>query len=132
MYYALIDSSSLKNPTILNNYKHLKISIQFEPNSSVSKYHYIFLLQISDEDIDQSIIDIQKEMLYSWYSFFWNKRVLFIVFDTKRFTIDLPDGWTSNQMNQAQEFGKSQGISDEYLDYKKYFIPFYNPDEVNR
>ncbi len=124
MYYALIDSSSLKNPTILNNYRHLKVTIQFEPNSSASKYHHNFLLQFPDTDIDQIIANFQKEIQYSWYSFFWNDRVLNIVFDKQRFSINLPDGWSSGQMKQAQEFGRSQGISEEYLDFKVYFKPY--------
>lgn len=124
MYYALIDSSSLKNPTILNNYEHLKVTIQFEPNSLVSKYHHNFLLQFPDNVVDQAIADIQKEMLKSWYSFFWNNNMLNIIFDTKKFAVSLPDGWSSDQMKQAQEFGKSQGISEEYLDFKVYFMPY--------
>jgi hypothetical protein len=124
MNYALIDSSSLKNPTILNKYEHLKVTIQFEPNSSTSKYHHNFLLQFSDNVVDQAIIDIQKEMLESWYSFFWNDKVLNIVFDKQKFIINLPDGWSSSQMKQAQEFGRLQGVSDEYLDFKVYFKPF--------
>ena len=124
MYYALIDSSSLKNPTILNSYEHLKVTIQFEPHSSASKYHHNFLLQFPDNIVDQAITDIQKEMLESWYSFFWNNSTLNIVFDTKRFAVILPDGWSSSRMRLAQEFGRSQGISEEYLDFKVYFKPF--------
>lgn len=123
MYYALIDSSSLKNPTILNNYEHLKVTIQFEPNSSASKHHHNFLLQFPDASIDQIIANFQKEMLYSWYSFFWNDKMLYIVFDKKRFLIDIPHGWSSDQMKQAQEFGRTQGIAEEYLNFKVYFKP---------
>lgn len=124
MYYALIDSSSLKNPTILNNYKHLKVFIQYEPSSSANKYHHNFLLQVPDDDVNKLIAEIQKEMLRSWYSFFWNERVLNIVFDKKQFSVNLPNGWSLNQARQAQKFGKSQGISEEYLDFKVYFKPY--------
>jgi len=125
MYYAVIDSSSLKNPTILNNYKHLKVTIQFEPHSSASKYHHNFLLQFPDNVVDQAIIDIQKEMLYSWYSFFWNDCVLNIVFDKKRYQINIPIELSSKKYTSAQEFGKTQGIQEEYLDFVKYFKPYY-------
>ncbi len=124
MYYALIDSSSLKNPTILNNYEHLKVTIQYEPNSSASKYHHNFLLQFPDADIDQKIAAFQKEMLYSWYSFFWNANLLYIVFDEKRFIVSIPNGWLTDEMKDAQKYGKSQGIAEEYLDFKVYFKPY--------
>lgn len=123
MYYALIDSAALKNPAILNNYEHLKVTIQFEPKSQTSKYHYNFLLQFPDNVIDKSITDIQIEMLDSWYSFFWNNSVLNIVFNKKRFEISLSSGWNSYKIKEAQEFGRSQGIPEEYLDFKVYFKP---------
>jgi len=124
MYYAIIDSASLKNPTILNSYEHLKVTVQFEPQSQTSKYHYIFLLQFSDNAVDKAIDDFQQEMLYSWYSFFWNDTSLNIVFDKKRFSVSLPDGWSSDEATKAVEFGKSQGIQEEYLDYRAQFKPY--------
>src|SRR3989338_2768637 len=105
MFYSVIDASSLKDPTILNEFKHLKVTIQYEPHSPTQKYHYIFLLQIHDSEINSVISKIQKEMLYSWYSFFWSKPLLYIVFDSKKFEINLPGGWSSDEYIQAQKFG---------------------------
>ena len=124
MYYAIIDSASLRDPAILNEFKHLKVTVQYEPHSTVSKYHYIFLLQFSDETIDTAIATFQKETLPSWYTFFWSDTVLNIVFDTKVFKIDLPNGWTSQQYTEAQKFGASQEIPQEYLDFQTHFRPY--------
>lgn len=124
MYHAIIDSASLKNPTILNNYEHLKVTVQFEPQSTVSKYHYIFLLQFPDTAVDQAIAALQQKMLPSWYSFFWNDTSVNIVFYTARFLVNLPDGWTSKEAMKAKEFGKSQGIAEEYLDFQSQLKPY--------
>lgn len=131
MHHAIIDSASLKNPTILNTYKHLNVTVQFEPQSTVSKYHYIFLLQFQDALVDQAIVEIQKEMLPSWYSFFWNETTVKIVFDTARFAVTLPDGWASAEVVKAKEFGKSQGIPEEYLDFQSQLKPYTDMVKVN-
>lgn len=124
MYYAIIDSASLENPTVLNTYKHLNVTVQFEPQSTVGKYHYIFLLQFLDSGVEQAIVEIQREMLSSWYSFFWNDTSANILFDTARFVVSLPDGWTSKEAIKAREFGTSQGIQEEYLDFRAQLKPY--------
>ena len=124
MFYAIIDSASLKNPTILNDFPHKKITVTFEPQSSTNKYHYNFLLEIKTDNIGNVISKLQKEMLSSWYSFFWSKSKLYIVFNSKKFEIRLPGGWISKEYKSAQQFGRSQNIPQEYLNFKKYFKPF--------
>ena len=123
-YYSIIDSASLKNPTLLNKFKHLKVTIQYEPESPTAKYHYIFLLEFNTEKIGKIISDYQKEMLYSWYSFFWSKNLLYIVFDSEFFKIDIPSGWSSDIYKAAQLFGRKQKIPEIYLDFKKQFHPY--------
>lgn len=119
MFYALIDAASLKKPTILNNFQHYKVMVKYEPQSPTSKYHYVFLLQLEENKNDEIITTIQQEMLFSWYAFFWSDSRLYIVFNSKKFTVYLPNGWESESYRAAQEFGKTQDIPEEYLDYKK-------------
>ena len=123
MFYAIIDSASLKNPTILNDFKPRKITVSYEPESKTAKYHYNFLLEFKNDKIMTVIPKIQKEMLLSWYTFFWDENILYIVFKTRKFQIDLLNGWTSEEYKTAQKFGKTQNIPDDYLDFKKYFKP---------
>ena len=124
MFYSIIDAASLNDPTILNSLNHRKVTVQYEPESPTSKYHYIFLLQIDDTAISSVTTKIQKEMKESWYSFFWSKSILYIVFDTDKFQIDIPDGWNSENYNAAQEFGRTQKIPEVYLDFKTLFQPY--------
>jgi hypothetical protein len=125
MFYAIVDAASLVNPTVLNNYKCKKVTVQFEPESDTSKYHFIFLLEINDGEINEVIENIQKEMIAGWYTFFWSEKMLEIVFNAKHFQIDLPNGWQSEAYKAAQEFGKSQGIPDVYLDFETHFKPYH-------
>jgi hypothetical protein len=118
---AIIDSSSLNDPTILNNYLVEKVVINFEPNSNESKYHHNFVLRIEDENLENFISTIQDEIKRGWYAFCWSEKDLYIIFDSKYFSIDLINGWESVQFLEAQNFGRSEGIEEEYLNFKKYF-----------
>jgi len=122
MNYANIDAASLNNPTVLNDFQTIKVVIQDEPESSTSKYHFIFLLQIDETEIDQSILTIQKELQEGWYTFFWSDRTLNIVFNTQKFQIALADGWVSKEYNAAKKYGRTQNIPEKYLDFKKFFL----------
>jgi hypothetical protein len=129
MFYAIVDSESLENPTILNNFEQLKVTIQYEPLSNESKYHTIFLLKFEDDFIEKAIKLIQKELKKSWYLFFWNKNTVNIVFNIKQFKVNIPINSNSSEYKSAQEFGKSHEIQDEYLNYIKYFQPYYDMTE---
>lgn len=122
MFFVIIDAASLHNPTILNDFDCVKVTVNFEPKSTTSKYHFNFLLRIEDAQIEETIFKIQKEMSVGWYTFFWNDNTLHIVFNTKKFEIQLPDGWSSEAYKAAQQFGKTQNITEEYLDFKKFFL----------
>lgn len=121
MFNSIIDAASLKNPTILNNFKQRKVTVKYEPESLTAAYHYIFILEI-DDDILAAITNIQNEMLNSWYSFFWNETTLYIVFNTKYFKIDMAKDWSPVEYNAAQEFGRTQDIPEVYLDFKREFL----------
>jgi len=109
---------------MLNDFEHLKVTIQYEPQSPTSLYHYIFSLKFNDEEIENIIRKFQKEMKSSWYAFFWNESKVNIVFDKNSFQINLADGWTSDEAKKAVELGKSEGIPEEYLDFEKHFQPY--------
>lgn len=124
-FYSIIDAASLRNPTILNDLNSVKVTVQHEPESSSNPYHFIFILRIDDDQIENIISKIQYEMMESWYAFFWSDSTLYIVFNSKKFQISLPDGWSSETYKAAQAFGKTQNIGEAYLDFKKYFLQSY-------
>lgn len=125
MFYAIVDSESLNNPTILNDFFQIKVIIQYEPLSSANKYHHNFLLKFEDDSIHNSVSEFQKEMKTGWFLFFWSESILTIVFNKQKFEVDIPINELSNAYKSAQEYGKSQEIQTEYLDYLKYFTPLY-------
>lgn len=124
MFYSIIDAASLNNPTVLNDFHNLKVSVQYEPESPTSNYHFIFLLMIDNARIENAISKIMGEMKVSWYSFFWSDTILYIVFNSNQFQIKLPTGWSSEEYEAAQKFGRTQNIPEVYLDFKTHFQPY--------
>lgn len=125
MFYAIVDSESLNNPTILNSFIQIKVDIQYEPLSNANKYHYNFLLKFEDGSVHKHIQEIQKEMKDGWFLFFWNESTLNIVFTHQKFEISIPINTLSGGYIAAQEYGRDQGIQTEYINYIKYFTPLY-------
>lgn len=117
MYHAVIDTESLKDPRIINQFSVAKVIVEFEPNSEANKYHHVFFVKIQPEEVKQKIQAIAKEMKNGWYAFFWNDQNLYIVYNQKTFAVlvNNPD------YVAAQNYGRSVGIQDEFLDFKKYF-----------
>lgn len=121
MYHAVIDTESLKDPRIINQFQVSKVIVEFEPNSEVNKYHHIFFIKIKSAEIDKKINLIAKEMKNGWFAFFWNKKDLYIVFNKAIFKVDQTKLLKDREYLKAQDFGRSIGIQEEFLDYKRYF-----------
>ena len=123
MYFAVVDSASLNNPMILNNYRQIRVTVQDEPQSSATRYHHAFVLKFENEDIEKIISEFQAVMLPAWFSFFWDDIGAYIIFDKEKFYINLKVGWVGPEVARAIKFGRDEGIADEYLDFEKYFEP---------
>jgi len=121
MMYLIVDSASLHNPTVLNEFEQVKVVVSHEPNSEVSKYHYNFLLQIEEIDRKLFFSKIQESMMDGWYFFGWTDNQIWITFNNNIFEMNFNDWAKSNIYLQAQQFGRETGITEEYLDFKKYF-----------
>jgi hypothetical protein len=117
MYKAAVDTESLQDPTIINNLKQLKVVIEYEPNSNVSKFHHVFFLLVNSQEIEK----IANNMKRGWYSFFWDNHSLKVVFYKKTFNISLPGGFSSEEYKRLIDYGKKQGIEEEFLKIEKYF-----------
>ena len=117
MYFAVIDTESLADPRIINDFPIFKVVIEYEPNSEANKYHHIFFIKIKSEEIDKKISKISQEMKNGWYAFFWDDQYLLIVYNNKTFKVTQknPD------YSAAQNYGRLVGIQGEFLDFKTYF-----------
>ena len=121
MYFAVIDTESLKDPRIINQFQISKVIVEYEPNSEANKYHHIFFIKINPEEIEKKIDSIAKEMKDGWYAFFWDDEFLFIAFDKQTFKVTQTKLEKDTQYIKAQKYGRSVGIQDEFLNFKDYF-----------
>lgn len=121
MYHAAIDTESLKDPRIVNKLQISKAVIEHEPKSEANKYHHIFFVKIEPEEIENKINLIAKEIKDGWYAFFWDDQSLFIVFNKRSFKVKISILEKDQQYREAQDYGRSVGIQDEFLNFKEYF-----------
>lgn len=121
MFYAVIDTESLSDPKIVNSFKQLRVEVEYEPNSTASKYHHVFFLQIKDEEVGKQMDKFSREMKDGWYAFFWNNKILYIIFNKERFRVGLPVKKQDLEYLKSQEYGRLIGIQGEFLDFDKYF-----------
>lgn len=121
MYYVVIDSESLVDPLILNDFDFIKVIIEHEPKSESAQYHHVFFLSFPEAKAVTVIKKFSKSLKPGWYAFFWNKDILTIAFTKKRFNLKLPNPWNSAEYQKLKEHGRNLGIQEEFLDFQNYF-----------
>ncbi len=117
MFKGFILSESLRDPTVLNNYKYTYVQIQKHPESQEYPFWHLFKIEIIDEDITMVADLIAKEIKHNWYAHFWNGEVVYIVFSEKIFTIPHETHWSSKEFHQVKKYGMEHGIMERYLDF---------------
>ena len=106
-------SESLKDPTILNNFKcyNFRITNDNLPlgEGRTGRWH-MYWIETSDPPIEL----FQESMCYNWYGHFWNGNNIVAIFENKSFHLLQNDRST---WKEAIEYGKKQGILEKQLDF---------------
>jgi hypothetical protein len=107
-------AESLKDPTIINNMPCTKIWITDEDqllddNGNKGRWHMYWI-----ETTKPPIELFKINMRYNWYGHFWNGNRILAIFENKVFELDKNNEET---WKDAIEYGKTQGILEEQLDF---------------
>ncbi len=124
MYYGYIESESLRNPLVLNNYKAIKVDIEFVPTSQNHPYVHAYYLKFQDNEVLQEAKKFTCETLPEWYLLFWNDKKVYAIFKDKIFELPNEGIWNSEKYKEIQQYGVSHGIGMEYMDWNKNFKRF--------
>lgn len=124
MYYSYIESESLRNPLVLNNYKAIKVDIEFVPTSKNHPYVHAYYLKFKDSEVLEVAKKFARETLPEWYLLFWNNKTVFAIFKDKIFELPNEINWRSEKYKEIQRYGVSHGIGMEYMDFNKNFKRF--------
>lgn len=99
---------SLEDSRLLNTLELIGFRISKEDNPA-DRWH-LYKVKVSEEDIEA----IQKGLKPKWYAHFWTGRKVIAVFKEKKLEFAQED---RKGMEEAVNYGLSQGIPEEQLDF---------------
>ncbi len=108
MYTGTIVQESLDSQEILSMFDIVKIEETDDENKN-DRWH-IYTVKVTMNDI----LGLRLHVKPKWYMHFWNEKELVIVFKDRLFTCTRND---VDSIRQAVEYGKTQGIAEEQLDF---------------
>lgn len=124
MYYGYAESESLRNPLILNDYKPLKVEIEYVPTSKNHPYVHAYYFKFDDSEILKEVEKFAKETLPEWYQLFWSEETVYAIFKDKYFKLKNEIDWKSEEYKRVQKYGGEHGIEIVYMDFNKNFARF--------
>jgi len=109
-----IIAEGLSNPTIINKFSVYKATITkdnmlIDYEGNIGRWHG-YEVRCSREEINA----LQPYILRGWYAHFWNEDKIIVVYNDKQFELLKDDKST---WREAIEHGKTQGISENELDF---------------
>lgn len=117
----MLSSEGLENPLILNQFKPIKVVIDYQPHSTTSQYWHRYLLNFKTDEIEKIVNKLTKLMKYGWYSIFWNNNTVYVVFKNKSFKLKKEQNWQSKDYLKVREYGVNHGVQKEYIDFNDRF-----------
>ncbi len=130
MFYGYAESESLRNPLVLNDYKPVKVVIEYVPTSRDHPYVHAYYFLFKDSDIEQEVEKFTKETLPEWYQLFWSNNIVYAIFKDKSFKLRVEDSWKSASYKKVQQYGMAHGIDLVYMDFNKNFARFKETLEI--
>jgi hypothetical protein len=126
MFYGYTESESLRNPLILNDYKPIRVEIEYVPTSENHPYVHAYYFRFSDKEILREVKKFSRETLPEWYQLFWSKDTVYAIFKDKFFELknERIGSWKSKVYKEVQEYGVKHGIGLVYMDFNKNFARF--------
>lgn len=123
MFYGIIESESLNNPTILNSFKTKKVVVESVPLSE-NPYWHIFIVEVDDNSIEKLAYDLSLVVKPSWYQIFWNDEWVYVVLQSKVFELRREKAWSSPEYEEMRKYALGRGIDEEYLDFNQNFAEY--------
>lgn len=124
MYYGYIESESLSNPLALNDYKPVKVEIEYVPTSQNHPYVHAYYLTFTDSEVEKEAKKISFITLPEWYQLFWSNSTIYAIFKNKVFRLKNEVRWKSEKYKDVQRYGVAHGIEMAYMDFSKNFARF--------
>jgi hypothetical protein len=118
MFKGFVLSESLKDPTVLNRLKHVKVVVERhdEVRHGQNIWHS-FEIVVENRQINDVTKLLSRQMKPKWYAHFWDNRVLYVVLPGKVFKIPREKEWKSAEYIECKDYAMKQGVEERYLDF---------------
>ena len=123
MYFGVVETESLKDPSVLKSLNVIKEIVENHPEANEKIWH-VNILKVGDNKIEDVINNIYKVMKKGWFSIFWNDEKVYTVLLNKTFKLK-KDYWKSSDFNEFKNYAIENEVEEFYLDFNKNF-KYYN------
>ena len=123
MYFGVVETESLENPSVLKSLNVIKEIVENHPEANEKIWH-VNILKVGDNKIEDVINNISKVMKKGWFSIFWNDEKVYTVLLNKTFKLK-KDYWKSSDFNEFKNYAIENEVEEFYLDFNKNF-KYYN------
>lgn len=120
MYYFMISSEALTDPTILNGVRPIKIIIDPRPSANAPIWHR-YLFSFMDHRLDDELSKFKENLIEGWYAVAWNKNEVRVLFKNKQFLLSREKEWKSPEYKAMQQYAIDHGVQAEYIDFNERF-----------
>ncbi len=117
MFKGFVLSESLKDPTILNEFKIMKVIVESHLEyGGEPKIWHDFKLKVETDKILNVCNKIAKEIKRGWYAHFWNHDYIYVILPNKVFKIPRENkNWQSPEYKKCKKYAIKHGVEEQYL-----------------
>ncbi len=116
MYKALIDSQSITNLRVLNDYEMVGGYDERWPGEEYEKLH-ILKLKIKDNEVVDFLSKLSNNWLKKgWFGIVWNDEKVSVVFKGKIFELRNTIPWNKKEFSKMVEYGEKHEVAKKYFD----------------
>ena len=115
MYYGIIETESLENKEILDDFHILNSYKESHPEDEITIWT-INKISVNREDALKLTKKLSEAMSEGWYSLIWDKDFVYIIFRNKIFKIKNINPFDFQDFEKIIKYGASKEIKKIYFD----------------
>ena len=115
MYKGIIEEESLNDKKILTEFEVVLIHEEFHKNEEPEIWH-AYDIKVPDNQSKKVILKISKSLKKGWYSLFWNKEKVYVIFKEKIFELGNENQWNPLKFEKIVNYGGLNDIPRKWFD----------------
>ena len=120
MYYFMISSEALADPTVLDTFRPIKVIVDQRPSADAPVWHRFFF-SFMDHQLDTALRKFKDNLIEGWYAIAWNKSEVRVLFKDEQFILAREEDWKSPEYKAMQAYAIDHGVQGEFIDFNERF-----------